>query len=291
MLKIESILLTDVDRNLSYLIPKDRLEFFTLIGGTNANLITTKVWNQHGTSYLDSFMESFDGELIFILDTWEKSTIEIEEMRRDVVNVCNPLNGILQMKITLNSGRIYNQDIVLTSAPHFPIGFLNRNKRWQKAQIQYTATNPFYYSDTEIIEDFKGVEGIFTFPFSMSLLNPVIFGNVKGNNIATNNGQVESPIIIKITGDCTNPRIDNITTGEFIKFNDLVMTTNDVLEINTAFGQKKVTLNGLNIFNKLDFSSTFFNLDIGDNEIHFDDDSGSPNATISFIYRNLYITL
>ena len=69
------------------------------------------------------------------------------------------------------------------------------------------------------------------------------------------------------------------------------MTANDELIIDTTFGQKKVELNGQNIFNKLDFASTFFNLIQGANQIEFTDDSVSNEARIQFIYRNLYVTL
>ena len=41
-----------------------------------------------------------------------------------------------------------------------------------------------------------------------------------------------------------------------------------------TFGQKEVLLNNENVFNKLDFSSTFFNLQRGENEIDFIDETG-----------------
>jgi hypothetical protein len=50
-------------------------------------------------------------------------------------------------------------------------------------------------------------------------------------------------------------------------------------------------LNNENVFNKLDFESTFFNLQIGENSIDFSDETGSTETTIHFIYKNLYITI
>ena len=125
----------------------------------------------------------------------------------------------------------------------------------------------------------------------MSPEYPVIFGNIIPNQFANNEGQAEAPVTIKISGACINPVITNVTTGEFIKFKDLVMTQTDELLIDTTFGQKRVELNDVNVFNKLDFSSTFFNLIKGENEIDFSDDSGSNTATILFIYRNLFISI
>ena len=125
----------------------------------------------------------------------------------------------------------------------------------------------------------------------MSTTNPVIFGEIIPANSAFNQGQVEAPVIIRINGACVNPMIRNLTTGEFIGFKDLTMNASDELIIDTTFGQKKVELNGQNVFNKLDFASTFFNLIKGKNTIDFTDASASNEASIQFIYRNLYVTL
>lgn len=288
MLKVEKIELTD-SQNRIYTIEKYQLESFPLIGGTTANMIKTKLWNEHGNTFVDSFMESFEGELIFALYTANKTNLEIEDLRRQVTNICNPLNGTIVMKITLNSGASYNRDITFHSAPIFPIGAENRNNTWQKIQLQYEANNPFWYSSVEIVETFQAVDPLFIFPFTMSTAAPILFGNILPSNTAINEGQVEAPVTIIITGACTNPRIDNLTTGEFIKFKNLTMVAGDILEVDTTFGQKKVLLNNQNVFNKLDFSSTFFNLKIGENSIDFSDDIGAATATIYFIYRNLYI--
>jgi hypothetical protein len=290
LLRVESILFTD-PKQRTYLIKRNQLESFPLIGGEEANMVVTQVWNQHGTTPVNAFMEAYEGELVFIINTSNKNADEIAQARREVTNICNPLNGALQMTISLNNGTIFHRDITFTSAPHFPIGLENRNRDWQKVQLMYVANNPFWYSENEIIESFQGVEPLFTFPFDMSPTDPVNFGTVIPSNIAINEGQVEAPVIIQIQGACVNPVITNETTGEFIAFKDLTMVETDTLIIDTTFGQKRVELNDQNVFYKLDFDSTFFNLSIGENSIDFSDDTGSTSATIHFIYRNLFITL
>lgn len=290
MLKIESVKFTDSNYN-SYFIYGNQIESFPLIGGEEANVITTKSWNQHGESLINSLIEAYEGELIFILYTRNRRADEIEMGRRLITNICNPLNGTVRMTVTLNNGSIYHRDVTFITAPNFPIGIENRNYDWQKVQLLYAANNPFWYDENEIIESFRGSIPMFKFPFSMSTTTPVKFGEVTPANQAYNYGQVEAPIEIEIQGACVNPRIINETTGDFIGFKNLTMGINDVLIIQTAFGQKKVLLNGENAFNKLDFNSTFFNLAIGANAIDFTDDSGSPSARISFLYKNLYITI
>lgn len=290
MLKIRSIKMTDSKEN-TYTMNFNQVETFPLIGGESANMVTTQSWNQHGDTPINAMMETYEGELIFIINTTNMFPEQIAQERRKITNICNPLNGTVKMSVTLNDGSTFHRDITFTSAPVFPVGLENRNKNWQKVQLLYSANNPFWYAETEILETFQGVEPLFELPFTMSPTTPIIFGNVIPSNTATNEGQVDAPVVIEIKGACINPRIDNETTGEFIAFKNLTMNAGDVLVIDTTFGKKKVELNGQNVFNKLDFASTFFNLQIGENSIDFTDETGSTETTIHFLYKNLYITI
>jgi hypothetical protein len=290
MLKVQNIIFTDQRQNVIE-IQKSQIESFPLIGGESANMITTESWNQHGNTPLNALIDAFEGELVFIIKTGYMKPFQISSERRRITNICNPLNGTVKMTVVLNDGSVYHRDITFSSAPLFPIGFENRNRDWQKVQLLFTANNPFWYSENEIMETFQGVEPLFSFPFTMSPTNPIYLGSVIPSKIATNDGQVEAPIVIEIKGACVNPSIKNETTQEFIAFKNLTMTANDVLLIDTTFGKKKVELNGVSVFYKLDFASTFFNLQIGDNIIDFRDGTGSTQTTISFKYRNLYITI
>jgi hypothetical protein len=290
MLKILNITFQD-SKNNELVIDGNHVESFPLIGGEEANMVNTKVWNQHGNTHVAAYMESFEGELVFIIPSFGLTNQEIIDRRKSITNICNPLNKTVVMKIALNTGQVFNRDITFVAAPVFPIGLDNRNSDWQKVQLLYEANNPFWYEEEGIVETFQTVEPLFLFPFTMSTTAPVNFGNLIPTNIATNEGQVEAPVMIRIVGSCINPIIDNKTTGEFIKFKNLTMGALDELIIDTTFGQKKVELNGQNVFNKLDFDSTFFNLSTGDNEIEFTDETGTNAASIHFIYRHLYITI
>jgi hypothetical protein len=290
MLRIKNIKFTDKNNKI-YEISKNQIETFPLVGGESAEWISTKSWNQHGNTPINALMNAYEGELVFIIRTAFMQPEEISQERRRITDICNPLNGEVDMTITLNDDSVFHRDITFVSAPVFPVGRENRNREWQKVQLLYSANNPFWYSETEILESFQGVEPLFHFPFTMSPTSPVIFGNVIPSNIATNQGQVDAPVVIEIRGACVNPRIENETTGEFIAFKDLTMVAGDVLVIDTTFGQKRVELNDENVFNKLDFASTFFNLKIGDNAIDFSDETGTNETTIHFIYKNLYVTI
>jgi len=278
----------------TYTIDKSQIEFFPLIGGTEADTITTKVWNQHGNTFVDAFMQPADEEISFALYTKWKNREEVLQMRKEVTDICNPLNGIITMKVFLNTGDTFSRDISFRAAPSFPTGAANRNQSWQRVVLSITAHNPFWYSENEIVESFQAVDPRFYFPFTMSATTPIYFGNIRPNNIAVNEGQVPAPVTIYIYGACINPKITKIINGidaAYIKFNNLTLGVNDTLEIQTAFGEKGVWLNGQPVFNKLDFSSDFFSLDVGENEIEFTDDSGNRTAAIHFIYKNLFLTV
>jgi hypothetical protein len=162
---------------------------------------------------------------------------------------------------------------------------------WQKVQLLYEANNPFWYSDKTITETFQQSVPLFEFPFAIE--EPFEFGTYLPSKIVVNEGQVEAPVVITIVGSCINPIIENITTGEMIRFKNLTMAADDKLLIDTTFGQKRVILNDVeNVFYTLDFSTTFFNLRLGENEIDFRDDTLlTPLATIYFVYRNMYHTI
>ena len=290
MLKIKQLQILDKN-NRMLCIDGYRIENFPLQGGEEANIISIKSWNQHGNTFVNAFMESFEGELDFIIPTFNRNPDEILCRRKAITSICNPLNGVVTLKVILNTGDVFLRDITFITAPYFPIGFENRNRDWQKVKLNYESNNPFWYSEQSIFESFQGVTPLFELPFTMSTTSPVILGEIIPANTAINKGQVEAPVIIKINGACVNPLIQNLTTGEFIGFKDLTMNTGDELIIDTTFGQKKVELNNQNVFNKLDFASTFFNLIKGSNTIDFSDASASNEASIQFIYRNLYVTL
>jgi Phage tail protein len=259
--------------------------------GLPSTAFTTKAYNQHGRTFLENVYDEQSFTFNFLINNIGLSSYSIQSARREIADVFMPHLGEGTLSVTLETGDVFLRTVSVDIAPFFPSGFENSNTIWQHVEVEMVANNPYWYSSNEIFETFQAVEPLFNFPFTMSTSEPVIFGNVVPNQYAYNEGQAEAPVTIVIFGACVNPSITNVTTGEFIRFKNLTMDANDVLEIDTTFGQKKVELNGETVFNKLDFSSTFFNLKTGYNEIDFSDDTGSNTATIHFIYRNQFISI
>ena len=171
MLKIKQLQILDKN-NRMLCIDGKRIENFPLQGGEEANMVSIKSWNQHGNTFVNAFMESFEGELDFIIPTFNRTPEGILCNRKGITSVCNPLNGIVTMKVILNSGDVFLRDVTFISAPYFPIGFENRNRAWQKVKLVYEANNPFWYSEETIFESFQGVTPLFKLPFKCLQLTP-----------------------------------------------------------------------------------------------------------------------
>lgn len=107
-----------------------------------------------------------------------------------------------------------------------------------------------------------------------------------------NEGHVETPVEIIFRGPALNPKITNLTTGEFIKV-DRELKSDDILYITTAFGNKKVEIerDGVrqNAFHYIDLDSTFFQLQVGDNLVEYSTENELEPQSVEIRYRNRYL--
>ena len=91
----------------------------------------------------------------------------------------------------------------------------------------------------------------------------------------------------------TNPRITNLTTGEFIKVNRAIPVGYRLI-LDTSFGNKRVEIvapDGVvqNAFHYIDLESTFFNLDVGENRFGFITEGGNPEVYVEYKHRYLSV--
>lgn len=105
-----------------------------------------------------------------------------------------------------------------------------------------------------------------------------------------NDGDKETGIEIIVTAK--RGKMDNIklilNDNEYIKVNTTLEQW-DELRINTNPRKKSVTLNGVNIINKIDRNSTFFNLKIGKNILKYECDNGGTNVDIDVQFYRKYL--
>lgn len=125
----------------------------------------------------------------------------------------------------------------------------------------------------------------FTLPFRMK-----VRGEPQQEII--NSGHVETPVEIEFHGPAVNPRITNLTTGEFIRIKR-ELTSDDVLYINTAFGKKTVEIERSGVredaFDYIDLASSFFSLQPGSNIVEYQSENGLDPQSVRIYYYNRYI--
>ena len=93
-----------------------------------------------------------------------------------------------------------------------------------------------------------------------------------------NDGDLDAGLVLTFTakGPVTNPRLDNLTTGQFIRVL-CTLAQGDVLTVSTVRGRKRVELNGVNISQKKDPQSSFFQLVRGKNVLRYAADENVTN--------------
>ena len=196
-------------------------------------------------------------------------------LRRTLSSVLNPKLGLGMLTYTYDGGA--KKIACVCVGLHLP------NKvypePWQRFQIQLEAPNPYWMKTTLDSTSAGLVIAQTKFPIAFPAAGFAFSEIASGTTCSLiNSGDVPTPIVVTFTGYCVNPTLVNITTGAFIH----ILTTlalGETMIVNTAFGQKAVTLNrsgsASNGMIYLDPLSTFFQLAVGTNQMQIYDDSGS----------------
>ena len=171
------------------------------------------------------------------------------------------------------------------------IGYFEKK---QTAQIVVLCPKP-YLNGSEINEQiFSNIDPLFEFPFSIPA-EGVPFSEVLlyVEKSILNFGDIVTGVLIKINalGIIENPKIYNVETREHMILNTNLLR-GDVVEINTRFGEKSITLirDGVesSIVGSLEDGSTWFQLEVGDNVFTLNADRGVENMFASFTVIDQY---
>lgn len=159
-------------------------------------------------------------------------------------------------------------------------------------QINLVCTDPYWKVGGDTTHVISGTEPCFEFPIEIDEDEGMFFGEIESALIVpiVNEGTVESSAIFTFTAvtACSNPRIENIDTGEFMQVN-VDMVTGDKLVINTKIDDKTIefTHDGVteNYFNKRAAGFTFMYIQPGVNNLKYTVDEGDEHAldiTVNF---------
>ena len=247
--------------------------------GISADISTSKGVGQDGVTINNVTLQPRPLQVVGYI---KENSKELLASRRDhLLRIFSPkTKGILQYEY----GNLKRQiRVQVDSAPVFSKAF--NTFEVLNFIIDLIAPSPYWTCEADIPEEIVTWIGGLKFPLRF----PTRFSTA-GSKIINilNQGHVETPVRIEITGTATNPKIMNKLSGEYIKVNR-TLTINDTLVITTDFGNKRVEQNGLNAFNDIDYQSTFFSLSIGDNVVELTTDDVNDNPVVKIIYRNRYL--
>lgn len=234
--------------------------------------------NQDGCTYIDNTLDTRSISIEGIIIT-KTNPNDVDECKRKMERVLNPKLG----EVTILHQRKEIKAIVETT-PIFPSSGGSRGIYYQKYLIHLICHNPFWVdSFTESGEMSYLMGGI---KFRLSL--PTNFSNRGFRRKCINDGDVDTPVIIEFKGPATNPTVNNLTTGEFIKVNRS-LGEDDVLTISTAFGEKYVRINGDNAFHYIDLDSVFWSLVPGENILSYESNNDSIKTKVTVKWKDRYL--
>ncbi|MEK3729703.1 phage tail family protein [Lysinibacillus sp. FSL W8-0953] len=272
---------------------------FRLINGFDLSALSATV-NQsqstkNGATYQSTKLESRDFDIEFFIYRNSESINWYEEKRHELFKVFNPLKNPIRIDFVTKGGKEYYIDAELVATPSLPQGWENDNNTWQKGLLQFNASDPFIYEKNEIKTDIALWMANLEFPLEVfeegieiGYRSPSLIVNVQ------NNGSDDTGMIIrfKAASEVVNPKLLNVNTYEELKLN-FTMLPGDLIEISTFSGKRTAVLTRnnvkTNIFGKIDLSSTFLQLRVGDNLFRYDVDKGLDYLECSILHRNTLI--
>ena len=248
----------------------------------------------------DFFLSSVDGlsNLTSTLDVRQTAQIdggiytgEIVQPRNIVLNILiyrdleRKRNQILSFFLPRSTGTLtYTGDMVSRKIDYRveSINIPDSNVPYKIITVSLICPDPYFRDVDEFSKNMAGKTPLLTAPFVLlphaSALSALV---LKHEAAIINEGVKSTGMVITFLakGEVVNPRLDNLTTGEYIQVN-VTMSQGQRLIVNTNRGNKRITLDGANISNKKDRMSTFVQLIPGENILKYSAQSGQTNLDV-----------
>ncbi|MFF5993716.1 phage tail family protein [Lysinibacillus sp. KU-BSD001] len=251
-----------------------------------ANIQTQTAPFQDGSTYIDSLLQARAMALnVSILADSPEGLIEKRQL---LASVFNPKLG--PGKLIYMKGNTQREiQAIVENVPVFGVGRENNGMRFQRTIINLLCPSPFW--EDLLAENYKLEDFVSNFRFSFHF--PVRFATRGDSKLLINKGDVPTPIKVEFRGPVVNPKITNLTTGEFIKVNREIPTGYKLI-LDTSFGHKRVEIVGpdgvvQNAFHYIDLASTFFSLDVGETKFSFITEGGNPEVYVEYKHRYLSV--
>lgn len=250
---------------------------------TGVNIYNSKSMNQDGASYEGNTLDIGDITLQFTILATGKA--DLERRKRNINKIFNPKLG--QLSILEGTKKV---DAIVTELPFY----VPQSYREATCLISMLAHDPFYKDLNETKAEIAIWKPNFEFPWDVPP-EGIDIGYRETSLIVNilNNGDIETgmKIVFKAKATVENPSLFNVNTGEYFKINKTLLAGERVV-VTTEFQNKKVKFikNGVETtLHDWDYTSTFLQLDIGDNLFRYDADSGLDNLEVDVYYTQKYM--
>ena len=231
--------------------------------------------------------------------TWEQYYKEQEQEIEQKKLQLDKLISVNQ-NIRINANGFY-LDCRPTKPPKYSNSIVENNEVLCKFSLEFICLNPLFYSDTKCIE-LASVNSAFVFPFSMTQDKGVIFGNIEQKQVQliNNEGDVNCGLKVKIRalgGAIRNPKIYNVTTGQFIQFEDVTLNDGDILYVNTVLGEENSYIHRVetgedeSIIGNTTTGSEYFQIIQGSSFYAYSLEESSPTVEATIEYKELFFNV
>jgi hypothetical protein len=239
---------------------------------------------QHGV--WDFF--SFYGKRIFVFEGVIVGEDEdsVTTLKKALDSVCqlppqptSSNDGTVLVQWTDPNGKSWESEAKLSSAISYS---RNMQEKYRlDFMISLKAPNPVILSQETF--EINGVRGYPTGSFTLPFTLPFSIGVAYINKFEVDNdGSMDADITFRMYGGThfaiTNPRMTNLTTGEFMQVDIVLADETEFIEVNTKTGSV-VDQDGVDQSGNIHSGSTFPHLSVGTNELFYtSDESTDSNA-------------
>jgi hypothetical protein len=189
--------------------------------------------------------------------------------RREVIRLFNPLLGPGVLSVETVSGEEYEIDCILAESLPLPSEeFVGVGSYATRVRLKSHGIPAFRDPTINVHTfDFVGSPGNFFFPWSF----PRVFAQsgFANNPTINNEGDIDTPVRIELTGPFIDPVLTNSTSGRTISMVGLTVLDGQTLVIDTDPNNYVVQVDGTDVWNYLG-SANFWGLGIGDNQLVID---------------------
>ena len=154
-------------------------------------------------------------------------------------------------------------------------------------KIELVATDPTIYDNSGGGALTANVALIVSGGYTYPVTYPVTYAGSTGPTTVSNSGTTPVYPMITLTGTMTNPVITNNSTGAFLSLTPITTGPGDTVTIDMR--QRRILLNGGNIYALKSGLSSFWSLQPGGNSISLTSSSGSDTVTATVSWRSGYM--